>query len=238
MLEPTSPRAYWNRLILSSLDIYDQARLTLAILWISLKLALPDIGKRCLDICFASLLLLLLSPLLLFIFFLVKSDGGPAFYSQLRVGQHGRLFRFWKFRSMVVDADRLKAQLANQNQMQGGVLFKMRHDPRITSIGRLLRRTSLDEMPQLWNVIRGDMALVGPRPALPNEVLAYDSRACRRLEVPQGITCLWQVRGRNLIPFAGQVALDLEYAHEQGIANDIKILAATLPAVLTGRGAY
>jgi lipopolysaccharide/colanic/teichoic acid biosynthesis glycosyltransferase len=227
-----------NRFFLKLLDQWHGILLAIWMVRVSAKLGFSAHFKRSMDVLGAGGLLLLLSPALLPIAILIKLDGGPVFYAQRRVGQDGRLFRFWKFRSMVVNADQLKQQLMEQNQMQGGVLFKMRRDPRVTTVGRFLRRTSLDEIPQLWNVVRGDMSLVGPRPALPDEVMAYDSRACRRLSVPQGITCLWQVKGRNLIGFHGQVALDLEYATSKGIFNDIKILAATLPAVVSGKGAY
>lgn len=227
-----------NRLMLNTITLYQDLHLAFRMSVVMLKIAKPTLLKRSLDIIVSATLLVLLAPLFLLLACLIKADGGPVFYSQMRIGQGGRMFRFWKFRSMVVNADQLRAELQCQNQMQGGVLFKMKRDPRITTIGRLLRRTSLDELPQLWNVLRGDMSLVGPRPALPQEVLNYDSRACRRLEVPQGITCLWQIQGRNLIPFAGQVALDLDYAQKQRFVQDIKILASTIPAVVTGKGAY
>lgn len=202
-----------------------------------LRPAIFDFSKRLFDMIVSGVLLLLLSPLFLFLIVLVRLDRGPAFYSQMRVGRHGRTFRFWKFRSMVVNADRLKAQLLAANESQDGVIFKMRHDPRITPIGRILRRTSLDELPQLYNVFRGDMSLVGPRPPLPDEVQYYNARERQRLETNQGITCIWQVSGRSDIGFQDQVNLDLTYIQNESLWYDIKLLLKTLPAVITGKGA-
>jgi len=193
--------------------------------------------KRIFDIFVSGLLLILLSPLFLLLMIIVKLDGGPGFYSQLRIGRHSKAFKFWKFRSMVVNADKLKAALADQNEMKGGVIFKMKHDPRITPIGRIIRRTSLDELPQLWNVFNGDMSLVGPRPPLPEEAEQYTARERKRLDTKQGITCIWQVSGRNEINFSDQVDLDLQYIQDESLWNDIKLLFKTLPAVISGRGA-
>ena len=160
------------------------------------------------------------------------------FFSQQRVGLRGRPFRLWKFRSMYRDAEGRRAALAANNEMAGGVLFKMRDDPRITRVGRLIRRLSIDELPQLWNVLRGDMALVGPRPALPGEVAEYSLEARGRLAVRPGITCIWQVSGRSGIPFEGQVAMDLDYIHRATLATDLQLLLKTVPAVISGDGAY
>jgi len=196
-----------------------------------------DGSKRLFDLVGSALLLVLLSPLFLFLMVMVRLDGGPAFYSQIRIGRHGKRFRFWKFRSMVVDADKLKEQLMAQNESADGVIFKMTHDPRITPIGRILRRSSLDELPQLYNVFRGDMSLVGPRPPLPAEVAQYNAHERGRLDTNQGITCIWQVSGRSNIGFQDQVDLDLQYIQNESIWYDIKLLLKTLPAVITGRGA-
>jgi len=165
-------------------------------------------------------------------------DPGPVFFCQTRVGRNGRHFRFFKFRSMVIDAERLKQQLAGQNESADGVIFKMKRDPRITKVGRVIRKTSIDELPQLFNVLLGDMSLVGPRPPLPAEVAGYTLEQRKRLHVIPGITCLWQVNGRSDIPFSEQCLLDLEYIRSSSILNDIRLLLKTIPAVLTGRGAY
>ena len=138
---------------------------------------------------------------------------------------------------MVLNADKMKEELMQQNEMEGGVLFKMKNDPRITPIGRLIRRASLDELPQLWNVFCGDMSLVGPRPALPEEILVYNAQELQRLEAQQGITCIWQVSGRSELPFNEQVDLDLKYIQNESLWNDIKLLLKTLPAVISGKGA-
>ena len=139
---------------------------------------------------------------------------------------------------MYIDAEARKKELEAMNEMNGGVLFKMKEDPRITKAGKIIRKTSIDELPQLWNVFKGDMSLVGPRPALPSEVNQYSLAERRRLEVIPGITCIWQVSGRSDIPFDKQVGLDVEYIESQSLWLDIKLLLLTIPAVLLGRGAY
>lgn len=202
-----------------------------------LRPAVFNHSKRAFDFVVSGLMLLALSPLFLLLIFLVRRDGGPAFYSQIRVGRHGKTFRFFKFRSMVVNADKMKIELMEQNQSDDGVIFKMNNDPRITKVGRILRKTSLDELPQLYNVFRGDMSLVGPRPPLPDEVQQYNARERQRLDTNQGITCIWQVSGRSNIGFQGQVDLDLKYIQNESLWYDIKLLLKTLPAVITGRGA-
>ena len=154
------------------------------------------------------------------------------------MGKNGRLFCFFKFRSMVVDAAQLKTGLHEKNQSADGVIFKMKDDPRITGVGKIIRKFSIDELPQLYNVLIGDMSLVGPRPALPGEVELYSLEQHKRLDVMPGITCLWQVSGRSEIPFTGQVRLDIEYIKSSSLITDIHILLKTIPAVLTGRGAY
>jgi exopolysaccharide biosynthesis polyprenyl glycosylphosphotransferase len=195
--------------------------------------------KRGLDIIGASSALAVTSPIFLLTAFLIKmDDGGPVFFRQIRVGYHGKLFPMWKFRSMVVNADSLKDQLSSQNDVNGGVLFKMAQDPRITKIGRFIRKYSIDELPQFWNVLWGDMSLVGPRPPLPKEVKEYSAEARQRLLAKPGITCLWQISGRSDIDFAGQVNLDLAYIRSSSIWTDLKLLFLTIPAVLLGKGAY
>ena len=194
--------------------------------------------KRVVDIVGSATLLLLFSPVFLIIAILIKlEDGGPVFYAQTRVGKWGREFTMYKFRSMIVNADKLKDQLLDKNEA-GGVIFKMKDDPRITRIGKWLRKLSLDELPQLWNVLKGDMSLVGPRPPVPREVALYTLEDRRRLDVKPGITCIWQVSGRSEIDFEGQVRLDVQYIESQSLLTDIKILLKTIPAVLLGKGAY
>ncbi|MCP3018492.1 sugar transferase [Cupriavidus basilensis] len=196
--------------------------------------------KRALDILCASAGLLLLSPLLLVVAMAIRcDDGGPVLFWQRRVGRHGREFPFPKFRSMVVDAEQRLLAMQHLNQHgDGGVTFKHARDPRVTRIGRMTRRTSIDELPQLWCVLKGDMTLVGPRPPLPSEVVRYTQAERARLEVTPGLTCIWQVSGRAEIPFAEQVSMDVEYIRKRSLWIDLKLLCKTLPAVLRGRGAY
>jgi exopolysaccharide biosynthesis polyprenyl glycosylphosphotransferase len=197
-----------------------------------------QILKRALDVVGSAAALVILSPLFLLIACLIKlEDRGPIFFVQTRVGKYGRLFRMYKFRSMCLNAEALLEKLRTQNQHQEGVTFKMKHDPRITRVGRWLRKLSLDELPQFYNVFLGDMSLVGPRPPVPREVQKYSLEHRRRLAVTPGITCIWQVSGRADIDFTGQVALDVQYIETQSFWVDLKILARTLPAVLSGKGA-
>ena len=195
--------------------------------------------KRTIDV-FGSLVgMILLSPVLLGIALAVKlTSPGPVIFAQVRVGRYGRHFRFYKFRSMYVDAEERKKELLAKNESKDGVIFKMKDDPRITKVGKFLRRTSLDELPQLWNVFIGDMSLVGPRPPVPKEVQEYTLDDRKRLDVIPGITCLWQIRGRSEIPFHEQVRLDKEYIMAPSIWTDIKILLKTVPAIIGGKGAY
>ena len=195
--------------------------------------------KRIMDIVISALGMLLLSPLFLVIAVAVKiSSPGPVFFKQVRVGRYGRHFTFYKFRSMRPNADAEKAWLMDRNESKDGVIFKMKEDPRITKVGKFLRRTSLDELPQLWNVFIGDMSLVGPRPPVPSEVEKYTLEDRKRLDVIPGITCLWQIKGRSDIPFHEQVQLDKEYILTPGIWKDIVILLKTVPAIIGGKGAY
>jgi exopolysaccharide biosynthesis polyprenyl glycosylphosphotransferase len=195
--------------------------------------------KRIIDICASILLLILLIPLFATIMMLIYlSSPGPVFYKQTRVGRWGKLFTMWKFRSMYCDADARLKEIMAQNEMTGGVIFKMKNDPRIIPIGRFIRKASIDELPQLWNVLKGDMSLVGPRPALPSEVDQYSLQDRQRLEVIPGITCIWQVSGRSDIPFPQQVQLDVQYIQSQSLLLDLKLLLKTIPAVLLSRGAY
>lgn len=194
--------------------------------------------KRVLDPFLALVVLCLLGPLLLLIAALIKfEDGGPVVFCQTRVGCGGRAFRFYKFRSMCVGAEREWGAL-RAAQGSRSPRFKMVCDPRVTRTGRWLRRFSLDEIPQLWNVVLGDLSLVGPRPALLEEVAEYEPHHHGRLAVPQGVTCTWQVAGRSSITFEQQIELDLQYIRTRSLLLDARILLRTVPAVLTGRGAH
>lgn len=195
--------------------------------------------KRLIDVIASIILMVLLTPLFLVIMALIyKSSPGPVLYKQTRVGRWGKLFTMWKFRSMYLDADQRLKEIMAQNEMTGGVIFKMKNDPRIFPVGKFIRKASIDELPQLWNVLKGDMSLVGPRPALPSEVNQYSLQDRQRLEVIPGITCIWQVSGRSNIPFPQQVQLDVQYIQSQSIWMDISLLLKTIPAVLLSRGAY
>jgi exopolysaccharide biosynthesis polyprenyl glycosylphosphotransferase len=194
--------------------------------------------KRATDLLLVSLGLLVISPILAAIALAVKLDSpGPVLYRQQRVGKDGRLFSMFKFRSMCQDADRRLEALRAQNEASGP-LFKMRKDPRVTRVGAVLRRWSLDELPQLLNVLRGEMSLVGPRPPLPKEVEKYEAWQLGRLRAVPGLTGLWQVSGRSEVPFHDMVRLDLHYIRNWSFAMDLEILLRTIPAVLTNRGAY
>ncbi len=194
--------------------------------------------KRALDIVISAGMLVLLSPLFLLIALAIwLEDRGPIFYRQTRIGREGRPFTFYKFRSMVVNADELKHHLAQQNE-QDGPVFKIRNDPRVTRVGRLLRKTSLDELPQFYNVLRGDMSLVGPRPHLPHEVEKYLPHDGLRLTVPPGLVCLREVCGRSDIPFERWIELDLIYIRRRSLRTDFNILKRAVRAVLRGEGAY
>jgi exopolysaccharide biosynthesis polyprenyl glycosylphosphotransferase len=193
--------------------------------------------KRMFDIVSSALALWALLPLLATVAALIKlTSKGPVLFKQVRVGLNGRPFHMLKFRTMVQDAEALKATLAAQNEMDGPV-FKMKHDPRITSIGRFLRKFSIDELPQLVNVLRGDMSVVGPRPPVPNEVAKYEAWQRRRLSVRPGLTCIWQVSGRNQISFEQWMYMDMQYIDHWSFSKDIELILKTVPVVLTGHGA-
>ena len=195
-------------------------------------------GQQALDFALALIALTVLLPVLIACALAVKLDTpGPVLFKQRRVGKNGKEFWLYKFRSMVVDAEARRAALLQINEASGP-LFKIKHDPRITRSGRWLRKYSLDELPQLLNVLLGDMSLVGPRPALPVEVAQYEPRQRARLLVKPGITGLWQVSGRSDLSFERSVELDLEYVSRQSLPLYIVILVKTVPAVLGGRGAY
>ncbi len=194
--------------------------------------------KRVFDLFAASFLLLLLAPAFVIVGFAVWAlNGRPVIFRQTRVGRGGRPFTLYKFRTMVVGAESLRRDMVGRNEVPGPV-FKMRRDPRSTRLGLLLRFFSLDELPQLFNVLRGDMSLVGPRPPLPEEVARYGERERRRLSVLPGMTCTWQASGRSAIPFDRWVEMDLAYIDEWTFFRDIAILFRTVPAVLFARGAW
>lgn len=193
--------------------------------------------KRIMDILGSSVALLLASPVMLMTYIAIKvDDPGPVLFKQVRSGKNGRKFVMLKFRSMCVDAEAKRKELEKFNEM-GGPVFKMKHDPRITRVGRFIRKTSIDELPQLFNVFLGTMSLVGPRPPLPSEVAQYEPWQRRRLSVRPGITGMWQVSGRNNIDFEEWMQLDLKYIDSWSLWLDLKILFKTLPAVLLNRGA-
>ena len=195
-------------------------------------------AKRMFDVVASFAALVLLGPLFLLIGLLVwLEDGGAPIFVQTRVGKFGREFRMYKFRSMCLDAEAQLRQLLSQNCHREGVTFKIKDDPRLTRVGRWLRKLSLDELPQFYNVLKGDMSLVGPRPPLPREVACSSPAARRRLAIKPGITCLWQISGRSEIDFSGQVRLDVQYIETWSFMTDLKILFKTVPAVISGRGA-
>jgi exopolysaccharide biosynthesis polyprenyl glycosylphosphotransferase len=193
--------------------------------------------KRLFDIVASALALALLSPLMLAVAVLVKvTSRGPILFKQQRVGQHGQQFHMLKFRSMIADAEKLKAKLMAHNE-QTGPVFKMARDPRITGVGRFIRKFSIDELPQLINVLRGEMSIVGPRPPVPAEVARYEAWQRRRLSVRPGLTCVWQVSGRNEVSFEEWMYLDMQYIDHWTLAHDFELILKTVPVVLTGRGA-
>jgi len=195
--------------------------------------------KRGADIIVSCFALIAFLPLFVIVALLIYlEDGLPVFFIQTRIGLNGRFFRFYKFRSMYNNAEQIKARMTAVNESADGVLFKMKKDPRVTKLGRVIRRFSVDELPQLFNVLRGDLSLVGPRPPVPAEVTQYTLEQRKRLHVKPGLTCIWQISGRSDVPFTQQVQLDLHYIRGRGLAQDIIILLKTIPAVLLGRGAY
>lgn len=197
--------------------------------------------KRALDIAVSLTMLIALLPLFAAVALAIKlTDGGPLLFWQVRVGRWGREFPFPKFRSMVLNAEKLKDQLiqAGQSHHKESITFKMKNDPRVTWIGRIIRKLSIDELPQLWCVLKGDMSLVGPRPPVPREVAQYSLADRRRLDVTPGLTSIWAISGRGDIAFSKQVELDVLYIESQSFWFDVKLLLKTVPAVFLGKGAY
>jgi lipopolysaccharide/colanic/teichoic acid biosynthesis glycosyltransferase len=234
------PGRMWRRYILGNPEFVARAAID-ALPGPSELLKRVDLAAtRALGFSGAALGLFLLSPLLIFVAMAIRfTSEGPAILRQTRIGKDGVPFQLYKFRSMYVDADQRRAALLAQNRHGADcVTFKMAHDPRVTPLGRFLRRSSIDELPQLLNVLGGSMALVGPRPPLPDEVSRYTPHQHGRLAGKPGLTCLWQVNGRANLPFPKQVELDIEYLTHRNLLMDVLIVLRTIPAVLFARGAY
>ncbi len=213
-------------------------RLRLALSWWVIRTKLMSSLKRVLDVTVAIIAIILTAPIMLITAILIKLESpGPVIFKQVRVGKDGEHFYCYKFRSMYVDAEQRLRELQAKNEADGPV-FKMKRDPRVTRVGRVIRKLSIDELPQLFNVLKGEMSLVGPRPALPSEVAKYTYEQIGRLHAIPGITGLQQVSGRSDLDFKRWVELDLQYIAEQSIWKDIEILLRTIPAVILGRGAY
>ncbi|WP_195515292.1 sugar transferase [Paraclostridium bifermentans] len=197
-----------------------------------------EVIKRVIDVVCSFVGVLVLSPLFVVIAIIIKfTSKGPVFFSQKRVGRDGKEFKMYKFRSMVVNAEELKEKLASQNEMSGP-MFKMKDDPRVTKVGKFIRKTSIDELPQLLNVLKGDMSLVGPRPSLPKEVAQFEDWMYRRLEVKPGLTCYWQVSGRNNIDFEDWMKLDIKYVDERSTWIDIKLIFKTVGVLFGDKNAH
>ena len=197
-----------------------------------------EVIKRVIDVVCSFVGVLVLSPLFVVIAIIIKfTSKGPVFFSQKRVGRDGKEFKMYKFRSMVVNAEELKEKLASQNEMSGP-MFKMKDDPRVTKVGKFIRKTSIDELPQLFNVLKGDMSLVGPRPSLPKEVAQFEDWMYRRLEVKPGLTCYWQVSGRNNIDFEDWMTLDIKYVDERSTWIDIKLIFKTVFVLFGDKNAH
>jgi exopolysaccharide biosynthesis polyprenyl glycosylphosphotransferase len=193
--------------------------------------------KRIIDIAGALIGIVVFSPILLLVAIAVKLDSkGPIFFAQERVGKDGKTFKMYKFRSMVVDAEKQLAKLKHKNEMSGP-MFKIKDDPRVTRVGKFIRNTSLDELPQFWNVFKGDMSLVGPRPNLPREVMHYSDYQKQKLLVKPGLTCYWQVMGRNNIDFEAWIELDIKYIKDRNLLLDIKLILKTFKLLLGDKNA-
>lgn len=195
--------------------------------------------KRLFDVFFAAVGILFLLPVFIIVAAVIKisEPRGSVFFKQTRIGKDGKPFNMYKFRSMVANAEELLAELQHRNEIQGA-MFKMKSDPRVTKIGKLIRKTSLDELPQLWNVLKGDMSLVGPRPGLPREVAQYSSRDRLRLLVPPGCTGLWQVSGRNGLSFMQMVEMDLDYISRRSLLFDLRLILRTFIVIVYPKDAY
>ena len=201
----------------------------------SIEFSLYEIIKRLIDVICSFIGVVVLSPLFIIIAIIIKATSkGPVFFSQKRVGKNGKEFDMYKFRSMVVNAEELKEKLQKQNEMSGP-MFKMKEDPRVTKVGRFIRKTSIDELPQLINILKGEMSLVGPRPSLPNEVAKFEPWMLERLKVKPGLTCYWQVSGRNNIDFEDWMKLDIKYVKDRNLGLDIKLIFKTFFVLFGGK---
>ena len=201
------------------------------------KVKIYEISKRGIDIVGSLAGITLLSPLYLVVAIWIKLDSkGPIIFSQERVGLNGKRFNMYKFRSMVINAEELKEKLAKQNERKGP-MFKIKEDPRVTKIGKFIRKTSIDELPQLINILKGEMSIVGPRPSLPKEVEQFEDWMMTRLEVKPGLTCFWQVQGRDDIPFEEWMELDVKYVRERNLLLDIKLILKTFTVLLGDKNA-
>jgi lipopolysaccharide/colanic/teichoic acid biosynthesis glycosyltransferase len=195
-------------------------------------------SKRALDLVISTIALIAMAPVLAIVALVVRvTSPGPVIFRQTRVGRGGKHFTLYKFRTMHVYAEQVRESILHLNEISGPV-FKVKNDPRVTPVGRILRKFSIDELPQLFNVLRGDMTLVGPRPPLPCEVMLYGPHEKRRLAVDQGLTCLWQIHGRHDIPFERWVELDITYIKTMSFWGDLALLVKTIPAVITAKGSY
>ncbi|KGR77648.1 sugar transferase [Ureibacillus manganicus] len=197
------------------------------------------ISKRCTDLVLTIIGLLLLTPVFIIVATCIKIEDveSPIFFRQVRVGRNGKVFTMYKFRSMVSNAEELKGQLIIQNEVQGPI-FKIKDDPRVTKVGKIIRKTSIDELPQLYNVLKGEMSLVGPRPPLPQEVATYSSYDYQRLSITPGLTCYWQVRGRSSLGFKDMVELDLKYLRERNYYVDLKLIIKTVFVLFGSKNAF
>lgn len=244
-------RAQMTERLLAAQSPLGRARLNLYVKWKRLAwnavTGFAYCVKRVFDIVVSIIAMILLAPVFLLLAIAVKLDGGPIFFRQTRYGLHGKEFKMLKYRSMCVDAEAKLKDLLAQNEKKEGITFKMKDDPRITKVGKIIRKTSLDELPQFWNVLKGEMSIVGPRPPVKREVELYEQRHRRRFNAKPGITCLWQVgerKGglfeigdRNAIDFEEQVDLDVRYIESQSFWKDVWLLLKTIPAILFGKGA-
>ena len=230
---------YWTKVCTPTGRITQNARLSVKRIAWKTVLCITFGIKRILDIILSTCALIAFSPICAITAILIKlEDGGPVLFKQVRIGYRGATFRIWKFRSMVLNAEEIGREMVEQNNLKDTTDLKLRGDPRITKIGAFIRKYSIDELPQFWNVFRGDMSIAGPRPVVPEEVKVYNIEQRLRLLAKPGLTCFWQVGGRTDVGLSDQVFLDVEYIRSESVWLDLKLLLLTIPAVLLGKGAY